>query len=129
MKYFPTTATKEQSKDTGMAIILICLIVGYFTHNYFFIAISIVVVIIDMVIPSVFKPVAIIWFGISSFLGTIMSKLLLVLLFFLLVLPVGLIRKALGYDTMKLKEWKIGTSSVFIVREHIFQFEDINKPY
>ena len=33
--YFPRSVTENQSKDTGMAIVLICLLISYFTENNF----------------------------------------------------------------------------------------------
>jgi hypothetical protein len=47
----------------------------------------------------------------------------------LIVLPVALIRKAMGKDSLLIKKWKKGTESVFKTRDHLFQATDIDKPY
>jgi hypothetical protein len=129
MGMFLKYITKEQSKDTGMAMVLICLLLGYFSRNYHLISLGIILLIVDMVVPNVFRPVAKIWLGISHVLGTIMSKLLLTVIFFLVVTPVGIIRKVFGKDTLKLKKWKKDTASVFTVRDHSFEAGDIETPY
>jgi hypothetical protein len=121
--------TKDKAKDTGMAMVLILLLLGVFLQNYLFVKFGILCLIIAMTIPFVYKYAAIFWFGLSHFIGTFASKLLLSVLFFLIVSPVGLIRRLLGYDTLKLRQFKAGTESVMVLRNHTFKKEDIIKPY
>jgi uncharacterized membrane protein len=121
--------TKDQSKDTGMAMVLICLLFGYFSRKYHLISLAIILLIVNMIVPNVFQPLAKIWLGISQVLGTIMSKFLLTIIFFIVVTPAGMIRKVFGTDTLNLKKWKKDTHSVFTIRDHLFRPEDIDKPY
>ncbi len=46
-----------------------------------------------------------------------------------LVLPVGLVRRLLGKDSMRIKSWKKGKESVFRVRDHRFSAKDLEHPY
>ena len=62
-------------------------------------------------------------------MGTVMSTIILSIVFFLLVVPVGMIRKSFGKDSMQLKKWKNGRDSVLVVREHEITLEDIQNPY
>jgi hypothetical protein len=62
-------------------------------------------------------------------LGTVVAKILLTLVFFTVVTPLGLARKLLGFDLLKLKEFKSGENSVMVIRSHIFTGKDIEKPY
>ena len=78
---------------------------------------------------QLFQPFARVWFALSIFLGTIVSKVILAILFYTMVLPVGLVRRAMGKDSMQLKAWKQGEDSVFRVREHVFQKGDLEHPY
>ena len=82
-----------------------------------------------MVVPSVYKPVAIIWLSFSKIIGTIMSKILLVIVFFLIVTPMGITRRLLGKDSLKLKSWKNDHNSVFVTRKNSFSSEDVEAPY
>jgi hypothetical protein len=130
-KYQFKNITKEQAKDTGMAIVLILFILGQFfpdSAGTFHIS-AIIVLIINMVVPIVYKPAAWLWFGFSHILGTVMSKILLTVIFIFLVTPVGIIRNLMGKDTLLLKKWKKDDSSVFHVRDHLFQSQDVEKPY
>ena len=61
--------------------------------------------------------------------GNVVSRILLTVIFYVLVTPVGLIRRVLGADAMQLKKWKNGNVSVFQERNHLFNSADIEKPY
>lgn len=126
---YPTKITKDQCKDTGMALVLICLLLVFFGHYRTPLIIGVFLLILTMTAPTLLKSVARIWFGTSHFLGEIASRVILTLLFFTMVMPVGLLRGLLGKDTMRIKIWKQGKDSVFRTRNHIFSEHDLEKPY
>ena len=80
--FIPKTVTMDQAKDTGMAMTLIALLIGYFGHKPYGIAAAIALLLADMTWPALYRPVARLWFGLSHVLGTVMSKVLLSILFF-----------------------------------------------
>jgi saxitoxin biosynthesis operon SxtJ-like protein len=126
---FKRPITKEQSKDTGMAMVLLLLLASAAFKRQALITAAMVVLVIDMTFPRLYRPVAVLWLGLSHLLGTVVSKILLSLVFFGVVAPIGLARKLLGIDSLKLKDFKSGDNSVMIVRNHIFTGKDIEKPY
>jgi hypothetical protein len=126
---FSTAISKNQARDTGMAIVLLLLLVAVFSLQFIYVKIAIIALIVTMTIPLVYKYIAVIWFGLSHLMGTFVSKILLSLVFFLVLTPVGLIRRLLGYDSLKLKEFKKGTESVMQVRDITFTINDIDKPF
>jgi predicted membrane protein len=128
-KIFTTDISKHQARDTGMAVVLVLLLIGVFSQNFDYIKIALVALIFTMAIPMIFKYVAVIWLGFSHILGTIVSKIILTAIFFLVLTPVGLIRKIMGYDTLKLKLFKKNTESVMQVRDISFSGDDIEKPF
>ena len=81
------SATPEQAKDTGMAMVLICLLLGYFGKFPKFLGVSIVLLLITMAWPKAFRPLAGLWFGLSHLMGQVVSKIILTLAFFLVVTP------------------------------------------
>ncbi len=121
--------TKDQAKDTGMAIVLICLILSLYLKNRPMVFIAIAFLLLNMIWPNAYRYPAKIWLGFSHLLGTIMSKILLSVIYFVLVIPVGLIRKICGSDSMMLKQWKKSTGSVFESRNHTYSKKDIEHPY
>jgi hypothetical protein len=125
----PENVSTRQSKDTGMALVVICLIVTYFSNDSRLLLLAIFIQIVNMIFPALFRPVAKIWLAFSNLLGTIMSKLLLSIVFFTIVTPIGLFRRVLGYYSLQLNKWKKGKESVFGIRYHDFKPEDIERPY
>jgi hypothetical protein len=127
--FIPDKITRDQAKDTGMAMVLIFLLIGSLGEKHIFISLAIPLLLIDMILPDVYRPVAKIWFGLSHLMGTLMSKLILTILFFIIVTPVGLIRRLSGADPLQINKWKKNHSTVFRVRDHKFSSEDIKAPY
>jgi hypothetical protein len=55
------------------------------------------------VIPPLFRRLYKLWLGLSVVLGFFVSRMLLTLIFFLLITPIGLIMRATGKDPMERK--------------------------
>lgn len=127
MKQHPIA--KNQARDAGLALLLILLLIIYFSENLSLMVPSIAVLVLVIVWPTIFRPFAMLWFGLSNILGTIVSKIILTILFFLIVTPVGLFMRALGKDSMRSKDWKSGQDSVLQECNHIYTKKDIEKPY
>ena len=121
--------TVEQCKDSGLALVLISLICFQVWKAPLWVLAAIIFLVAAMTYPLIFQPFARLWFGLSVALGTVMSKVVLAILFFTIVYPIALIRKALGKDSMKLKSWKQGQESVFRVRDHNFAAKDLEHPF
>ena len=129
MTLFPKSLTVEKCKDAGLALVLICLLCYQAWRFQLLMLLAIIFLLAAMTYPLVFKPFARLWFALSTVLGTIASKVLLTLLFFVLVFPIGLVRRWLGKDSMRFTLWKKGNESVFRVREHRFKAKDLEYPY
>ncbi len=127
--FFPAKVSLEEAKDTGMAMTVLSLLVGIAGAQKIWLFIALVLLLANMVRPSVYTPVARIWLGLSRLLGTLTSKAVLTTLFILLVIPVGLLRRIMGKDSLQLKEWKRGNGSVFRIRDHKYTSDDIMNPY
>lgn len=127
--YFPKIISKKQATDAGMAAVLILLLIGLFTNNDFYYKIAVPLLVINMTFPMAFYPFAILWFGCSQLLGTIMSKLILTLVYIFMVVPVGVIRRLLGKDPLRLSEFKKSKSSVMHKRDYMFTSKDIENPF
>jgi hypothetical protein len=82
-----------------------------------------------MIKPLLVYPFTFIWLNVSNLFGKIISKVLLAIIFFLFVLPVGYFRKISGKDNLNLKKFKKSGQSVFINRDHTFTKDDMIHPY
>jgi len=123
------SATKDQARDTGMAMVLICLLLAYWGQRPLFLPLAIIFLLVTMTWPPAFRPLAVLWFGLSHVMGNLVSKIILSILFGVLVTPVGVIRRWAGKDAMQLRKWKKDTSSVFVAREGVIRPEDLDNPY
>ena len=126
---FPTAVTRDQCKDTGMALVLVLLLLFVWRRNQSLVAAAIAVHLVNMTAPQLFKPAAIVWFGLSHVMGTIVSKVLLTAIFFVVVTPVALVRQMIGADPMQLRAFKKSKQSVMQVRNHTFTAKDVEQPY
>ena len=120
--------TKEYT-DSGLAFLLLLLLTGLILKLTFTYKLAVVLILLLMIKPPIFYPFTFIWFNLSDFLGKILSKILLSVIFLVFVLPVGLFRKLYGKDSLKLKLFRKSGSSVFIERNHKFTREDLINPY
>ena len=127
--YFPKTISIKQASDTGMAVVLILLLIGFFTKSDIYFKIAIPLLVINMIFPLFYYFFAFAWLGFSTILGTVVSKIILSIVYIILVFPMGLIRRMSKKDPLQLKKFKKNKNSVFITRNISFTSKDIKKPY
>jgi hypothetical protein len=125
----PREITIDQARDTGQAMALLCLIILIFFKQASFAGIALIVLLINMLRPQVYKPLAKWWFALSNLLSRIVPRILLGVLFYVMVTPVGLIRRMLGRDPLQLRKWKKGRESVLRERNHTLSAKDIINPF
>jgi hypothetical protein len=119
----------KKAQDTGMAIVLVLLLIELFTRSSVVLNFAIAILLINMIIPKLFIPLAYIWFGMAQIIGRLTSAIMLFLIYTFIVLPVGLFRKALGKDELQIGKWKQSNESVFKTRNYIYCATDLEKPY
>jgi hypothetical protein len=128
-KFFKRKITKDQSRDTGMAMVLLLLIVFATRKREGYLIGAMVVHVLNMVVPQMYRPVAVLWLGLSDFLGSVVSKILMSIVFFAVVTPIGILRRLLGKDSLKLRAFKASRGSVMLERNHTFVGKDLERPY
>jgi len=121
--------TKEQAKDTGMAVVLILLLVAIRQHQNGYVIAAAIAQVVTMAVPAIFRPAAVVWFGLSELIGSVVSRVILAVVFFVVVTPIGVLRKLLGADAMQLRTFKAGRGSVMRERNHTYVGKDIENVY
>jgi len=129
MQYEKITLTKDKAKDIGMAIALAFTLMAIFQKNEIFLYISGLILAADMLYPNIFSPIARPWFTLTKAWGSIMSGILLTVVFFIIITPVGLVRKMLVKDPLKLNFRKKQTDTAFTVREWEYEAGDLEYPF
>ncbi len=112
-----------------MALVLILLIIGLVTENSIFFFLAAGFLLLNMIFPLFFRPFAWLWLGFSTLLGAVTSKIILLLIYLAIVLPVALIRRWMGKDSLLLRKFKKDDGSVLIQRDHVYRAEDLERPF
>ncbi len=123
------TPTREYAKDTGLLIGCILLLIAYLHERPVLILPAMLIQVLAMTFPSLFKPVSILWQYVTVGVGNVTNRIVLTIIFWGIVTPVGFARKHGGADPLKLRAWKQSESSVFTLRDHTFSADDLNNPY
>jgi len=121
--------TKDESRDTGMALVLLALILFLYSKRNGFLATAVVLHLVNMIAPAVFRWPAVLWLGLSQALSAVMSKVLMSVVFFGVVTPVAAIRRLMGRDSLQLRTFKASSESVMVARNHRFTARDLERPY
>ncbi len=124
-----TDFTEKEHLNSGLAFLLLLLIIGLGWHYTILLKIAVVAVLLLLTKPVIFYPFTFIWLNLSDGLGKIMSKIILSLIFFVIVFPTALIRRIIGNDTLMLKQFKKSNQSVFVERNHAYSKNDLINPF
>ncbi len=116
-------------KDSGLALVLICLLCFQVWKQHLLILLAIGLLLVAMTYPPIFKPFARLWFALGTTVGAVVSKIVLTVIFFLVVYPVALLRRLMGKDSMQVKSWEKERDSVFRKRDHRCVPKDLEHPY
>ncbi len=120
----------KQCLEVGILTTLACLVIFlFFPQRWYWVWISISALVLALILPRAFQPLAFLWFGLAKVLGLVSTKILLTVTFFLLIVPMGFLRKLLGRDELKLKQFKKSNASVLSIREHRYGPNDLKNTF
>ena len=122
-------ASNRQCGQFGQVLVLVFIGLSIYHRSFHFAITAFWAMLITMLVPRILFPFAVIWYGIAEILNRISSWLVLHVVFFVLVVPVGMIRKWRGRDTMKLKEFKKSRLSVMTLRDHLYESSDLKNTF
>jgi hypothetical protein len=125
MKKLTFHISKKQCFDSGMALVLLLALLAFFMEDIRYIPAIALVAALSLLIPWAMYPFALLWMNFAFLLGIVSSNLLLSLVFFLVVFPMGLIRRISGKDSLHLRKFKKSSASVFINRNQSFKLKDL----
>ena len=79
--------------------------------------IALIFLVLGLIKSNIFTPLNILWMKFGMFLGVFISPIIMGIIFFLVVTPIGLIMRLFGKDLLNLKKNK--TQSYWLAREKI----------
>jgi hypothetical protein len=115
---------KSDWKKFGITMGVILTIIGCYMlwkkNNYYEYSLFLAVVFFmtGLMLPSLLKPVYKAWMALSVVMGFIMTRVIMVIIFYLIVTPIGLIASLTGKEFLDMKIDK-SAKSYWIVREKI----------
>ena len=112
--------SKRQNIDFGVVVALVLLVVGIWRDVPVLYRICVIALLATALIPAIYTPFTWLWFKLARVAEAVFSKILLSVVFFLLVTPVGLLRKWFANDNMQLKGFGKGNKSAFTKKEHTY---------
>ncbi len=97
-------AVKKNGVTVGIVLIIISFILWWLGKNSFiyFSAVGGIFIILSYIAVPVLKPFHKFWIGLSLVLGFIMSRVILTILFYFVVTPIGVLAKLVGKKFMPL---------------------------
>ena len=127
--FLPADVSNKECADTSMAMTLISLLVILYTKSITLLPLPIGLLLLGMVWPRAYSLLARLWLGISLLLGSVMSRVVLSIIFMVIVTPIALVMRLFGHDPMRRKAWKKGTESTFVSRGDLVEAKDLEHPF
>jgi hypothetical protein len=121
--------TRKQSGEFGQVAVLVCIILALYLKSNHFVKAAFWLMLVCILVPYFFYPFAVIWFGLSRVLNKISSFIILNLVFLILVIPIGIFRKIMGRDSLRIKQFKKDRESVMTVRNHLYEASDLKNTF
>lgn len=121
--------TPLQERDSCLALVFLLLLVWFFWRRTELVYAAMAALLLGMIWPGAYKPFARAWYGLAMALGKVTSSILLSAVWLAMVLPVGFIRRMMGKDALRLREYRKGQESCFVKRDHTYKAADLINPY
>lgn len=100
---------KKEVRQFGITVgIALGLLGGLFflrekNYYFYFLTLSFTFLFLSLVAPRLLKPVQKIWMGLAFLIGWLITRIILIILFYLVITPIGILAKIFGQDFLDLK--------------------------
>jgi hypothetical protein len=105
-----TEKNKSTNRSFGIVFFIVFLIIGVYPIlnnegdvRFWSLIIAVIFLVLGILNSKVLNPLNKLWFKFGIFLGKIFSPLIMGIIFFLVVTPIGLIMRFIGKDILNLK--------------------------
>lgn len=123
-------ADKIKNREFGMLVCLVLLIAVYVCQSQDMLhKAAIIVLIIALLCPVLYTPFTTLWFKLGELLSRITSIVILFILYFLVVTPVGWLRRIMRKDALCIHKFKTDQKSVFVAENKTYASTDLEKQY
>ncbi len=122
--------SNKDIKSFGITIGVILFIISAFLMYYnkeayqLIAIIASIFVLLGVILPILLKPIYFVWMIFAAILGWVMTRVILSVVFYLIITPIGLITKLIGEDFLSLRE--VESDSYWNYRD---SSEELNQNY
>ena len=122
--------SNKDIKSFGITIGVILFIISAFLMYYnkeayqLIAIIASIFVLLGVILPILLKPIYFVWMIFAAILGWVMTRVILSVVFYLIITPIGLITKLIGEDFLSLR--KVESDSYWNFRD---SSEELNQNY
>lgn len=115
---------KGELRKFGLTMGIVLLLLGGFTwwrgkdYYFYFLCLSGAFIFLALIIPSVLKPINKMWMSLAILMSWVMTRVLLSVLFYLGITPMGFLARLFGKDFLGLRFNKQTTVSYWILKEN-----------
>ncbi len=121
--------SRKQNIDFGIVLTLALLVVATIWHIHILYIMAIVSLLITAQVPVIYTPFSWVWFKLAKLMETFFSIIMLSLIFYLVVTPLGSLRRWFAKDNLQIRSFKKDKKSVFIVKEATYKKEDLENQF
>lgn len=118
----------QRNTEFGILVSLLFLLLAYF-GNYPTLETGLALLILTLICPRIYSPFYKGWNLLGRYMGYVTTNILLFILFWLIVVPIGKLRSLWGIDELKLKQFKKSTHSVFTQVNKTFNSSDLTRQF
>lgn len=122
------SSAEKRAKDLEtIAVLAIAFLLLYFIfHIAVFVMISFVLLVACLLFKKHTSIISNLWLGLSKVIGNFNSKGILVIVYYIVLVPIALLYRIFSQDTLLLKKGR-SCDSCFHIRDHSFQKSDFEK--
>jgi hypothetical protein len=119
--------SNEKALQTTGILALACLIIGIVFQEFNLTYLAVLLLFIGLFLRNLSGRIAWIWLKIAESVGTLNTRVILVLIFFGILTPVAFLYRLFYGDFMLLRRNGPKTGSYWKLREHTFKPDDLEK--
>jgi len=121
-----TTNNKSKALETILVLVGALILVYVSTHKNAYLFLALLLIGIGLVSDSLTFLISKAWLKLAEIMGSMMSKILLSVVFSVFLLPIALLYRMRGNDPLQLKK---NNDSYFHTRNKTFQPGDLENPW
>lgn len=112
---------KNQLRQFGVTVgIVLGLWAGLFLlrakdYYLYFLIFSVIILFLGLIAPALLKPIQKVWMSLAIFIGWLVTRLILIILFYFVVTPIGILARIFGKRFLDIK-FKRDVDSYWIAR-------------